>query len=178
MTDIIISIHKKYVIETVVEVNPDLDQKVLVYTRNLENLGCKKEAVPPDTIQVTINSKANALSPFEPHHLPFVLGYDLGKVENYAPYIKVPVANIDDDILDGLPNRIYQDDAGNDVVHTWRTWKSIDNYQLPSPVEGDYYLLSYRGTGNYLKDTELLLIYNDSTVGLENSVPQPSNPIV
>lgn len=176
--DITIKMHKKYIIKTVTITNPDLDNDVLTYLSNLEALGCEKGTDGIDVITRTITPQQNSVSPFEPHHLPFVLARDNGEVIGYAPYIKVPVANIDDDILDGLPNRIYQDADGKDVVHTWRTWAKGAEYPLPDPVEGYYYLLSYRGTGNYLKDTELLLIYNDSTVGLANSVPQPSNPIV
>lgn len=170
MADILITIHKKYVIETVVEQNPDLDNAVLTYIRNLTSMGCKRDVITPDTIMVTITPKQNSTSPFEPHHLPFVLSYDLGGVVNYSPYIKVSEANIDEQITDGLPNRTYLDGDNVEQIHTWRTWE-MPNYPLPEPIEGYYYLLSYRGTGNYLKDTELMLIYNDSNAELINDRP-------
>jgi len=171
MADIKITLHKKYIVETVTEVNPDLDASILTYVNNLIAVGCKRNVITPDTITATITQEQNLVLPFEPHHLPFILSYDLGGVVNYSPYIKVSESNVDQHVTEGLPNRTYLDEEEVEQIHTWRSWKINSNYPLPEPVGGYYYLLSYRGTGNYLLDTELLLIYNDINTELINNIP-------
>ena len=109
-----------------------------------------------------------------------------GAVEWFNPFIKVPEALIDAEILEGLSNRTYQVQTGidpiteepiyEDKIHTWKTWRD-DSHPLADPIEGFYYFMSAT-FGRTLSTKELEIIYKNGTVFLVDSVPEVIDNIV
>ena len=102
---------------------------------------------------------------------------DNNKVEYFTCSIRVLDTDIDNEIPDGLPNRI---DPNTGNPHTWRTWHD-EYHPLPAPLEDPenvgvyhYYLLSYP-FGVPLTDDELMIAHNVADAMLWDlwNVPYP-----
>ena len=116
-----------------------------------------------------------------------------GTVEYFNPFIKVAEGNIDDEIPEGLPNRVYSHQVGvkeeedlidedtgvvhtvevpdyEDRIHTWRTWRD-STHPLGEPIKGFYYFMSAT-FGKTLASNELLTIHNSLSAELVDSIPE------
>lgn len=110
-----------------------------------------------------------------------------GEIEWYNPFIKVSEVDIDSEIPEGLPNRIYKVQIGTesdidpetneeyqipiyeDNVHTWRSWRD-QSHPLGEPINGFYYFMSAT-FGKTLTGSELFIIHNSPYCELVNEIP-------
>lgn len=123
-----------------------------------------------------INGRSATIA-FSVKDLVFVKNDLGGDVFNFAPWVKVAEADIDNEVPEGLPNRIEisydYTDPDNPVevqtARTWRTWRD-DGHPLSEPIEGFYYFQS-NTFYNYLTGTELMIIYNSVNATLVDEVP-------
>jgi hypothetical protein len=115
--------------------------------------------------------------------------YDDAKVEYFNPFLKIAEADFDNEIPEGLPNRMTAEewdytDPENPVlitpsrVKTWREWQ-IGNI-IPELIEGFWYVRSSYGNTNgaSLKYDEMLILQNSSDVEFVDSKPIDEEQIV
>lgn len=118
-----------------------------------------------------------------------VMSLDSGEVEYFTPYVKISEADINNEVLEGLPNRTYPaytdpSDEENPIevperVKTWNEW--LLNYSMDG-VQGNYtatlidgfwyYNVNgiYKGL-QYMTGSELMLIHNSVDAELVDEVP-------
>ena len=80
-----------------------------------------------------------------------------GEVYNYPVFIKI--VNSSDLVPEGIIGRTYEDDEGNEAIHTWETWiKSNDSI---IEREGQLYVYSSSYNGTPLPISELNSLSSD-----------------
>lgn len=127
---------------------------------------------------------------FDIDHLNLIMSFEGSQVEGWRPYVKIAEADINNEVPEGLPNRVYsaipeyEDEEGNVVsevperVKTWNEW--FLNFSR-NGVQGNYtatlndgywyYNLNYVSLNDDINGTELLLIHNSVDAELVDSLP-------
>jgi len=73
----------------------------------------------------------------------------LGAEVNKMPFF-IKVSSTSANVPVGIPNREYQSEAGDPVVHTWESWKR-DNFDFHTLTDGNTYIAAEANTGDVVK---------------------------
>jgi len=98
-------------------------------------------------------------------------------IEDYSTFIEI--SDKDAEVPIGVPNRTYQDEEENTVVHTWSTWKRANHTFIE--VGDKTYLGSNANSGQYPSVDELsglTIINNKEQAKLTNGRVNSMEPIV
>lgn len=159
--------NQKYTIKSPVSGNPDFDQIVSDYRDNLLTWGCTSRKEGDLIVMELINGVSLDINDFL-----FITSKDDGDVFFYNPFIEIEQSHIDDEIPEGLPNRIdtLTIDGVNSMerIHTWRTWR---NSSYPLEKIGEYFYSVSCIFGNTLSSKELLIIHSTDGVRLIDKLP-------
>jgi hypothetical protein len=147
-----ITLHQKYVIKSPISGNPDYDQMIADYRDNLLTWGCPSRKVG-DVIEMDLLNGVE----LDIMDFVFIMSKDSGNVEYFNPVIRIPVDMLDNQIPEGLSNRLYFN-GDVETIHTWRTWRSSAEAYPIVEIDGYAYFMSST-FGNTLSGTELMLIY-------------------
>jgi hypothetical protein len=171
-----IQMNEKYVIEAPLSGNVDYDPMAASYRNNLLTWGCTSKKQGDLVVMELINGVTLDVTDFQ-----FIMSKDNGDIKYWNPRIKIAEANINDEVPEGLPNRMtaevwdYTDEENPVLIEpsrpkTWVEWFGV-NYP-PIIIEGYHYYVSVGGNKGFsLTGSELMIIHNTTGVELVTEMP-------
>lgn len=170
MANVKIKMNGKYIEKRPLTGNEDFDQDAFDYRSNLLSWGCSSKKDGDLIVVELLNGATLNMVDFA-----FIMSKDDGEVLNFPTACKMLTEDMENEVPEGLPNRIgvtpaeveYNEETGEETiiteastyVKTWNQWIG-ENYST-KVIDSYTYFLTYAGNkGVPLTGTEAMVIYN------------------